>query len=162
MVRHIMPWCRSPCVSACVYFSFKSEAINKRDENRVMSNVVKLQHISMFVCLLGRVSHHLFRRKKGTRSELAKVKTKLAKSRFEFRSRYKAFPPDCNTHSTPCWWTRAIRGVFSEVRPPLSLTSWLDNRWTTVEPRQQHLLLASVCVCVCVCACLRAWQAVCC
>lgn len=51
------------CVCLCVYFSFESKAINKKDENRVMSKVVKLQHISMFVCLLGRVSHHLFRRK---------------------------------------------------------------------------------------------------
>lgn len=47
-----------------VYFSFKSEAINKRDAIRVMSKVVKSQHISMFVRLLGRVSHHLFRRKR--------------------------------------------------------------------------------------------------
>lgn len=52
------------CVCLSVYFSFKSKAVYKRNANRVMSNVVKLQHISMFVCLLGRVSHHLFRRKR--------------------------------------------------------------------------------------------------
>lgn len=38
------------CVCLCVYFSFESKAINKRDENRVMSNVVKLQH-NLHVCV---------------------------------------------------------------------------------------------------------------
>lgn len=90
--------------------------------------------------------------KKGTRSELAKVKTKLAKSRFEFRSRYKAFPPTL-THTPPPaggherYWESFLRGSPSP-QPHLLTGQQMDHggAQTTTPP-------ASICLCLCVCVC---------